>query len=187
MSTTSTAGKTDVVSLVSEQHQQVRSLFAQLKGASGEVAEQSFNELRRMLAIHETAEEEIVYPVLMSTGEEGKRIAEERKKEEGQAKTALAGLEKMGTSDAGFPAALEEFRVDVDKHATAEEREVLPLLQKSQTPDQLEHMAKLFDLAEKAAPTHPHPNAPESAMGNLLLGPAVAIMDRVRDAIRGGQ
>jgi hypothetical protein len=39
-------------------------------------------------------------------------------------------------------------------------------------------------LAEKFAPTHAHRMAPESAVGNLLVGPFVAMVDRVRDAIR---
>jgi len=33
------------------------------------------------------------------------------------------------------------------------------------------------------APTHPHPGV-ESATKNVLLGPAAAIVDRTRDAIR---
>lgn len=37
--------------------------------------------------------------------------------------------------------------------------------------------------AEAMAPTHPHPGT-ESATKNLLVGTPVAMMDRVRDAIR---
>jgi hypothetical protein len=34
------------------------------------------------------------------------------------------------------------------------------------------------------APTRPHPHAPSSATGNLIVGPPLAVFDRIRDAIR---
>ena len=42
-----------------------------------------------------------------------------------------------------------------------------------------------FVAAETIAPTHAHRFAPESAAGNLLLGPGVALIDRVRDLLAG--
>jgi hypothetical protein len=45
-------------------------------------------------------------------------------------------------------------------------------------------MRKVFMLVEQLAPTHAHRHAPESALGNLLVGPFVSIVDRTRDAIR---
>jgi hypothetical protein len=44
-------------------------------------------------------------------------------------------------------------------------------------------MAAAVKTAEATAPTHPHPGT-ESATKNMLVGPAAAIADRVRDAIR---
>jgi hypothetical protein len=34
------------------------------------------------------------------------------------------------------------------------------------------------------APTHPHPNAPDTPPGNMVLGPVAALADRFRDAMR---
>jgi hypothetical protein len=39
-------------------------------------------------------------------------------------------------------------------------------------------------MAEKAAPTHPHPQAPSKPPFNLVLGPIATIVDRVKDAAR---
>jgi hemerythrin superfamily protein len=180
---TSGSGR-DVVSIIKDQHDQVRSLFARLKGATGEVAEETFCELRRMLAVHETAEEEVVYPALLKLGDRGKAVADARKEEESKAKTELYELEKMGVTDPKFPDQLASFNGAVEAHARQEEDTVLPLLQSNSGDLDLQKMGHLFEMAEAAAPTHPHPHAPESATGNLLVGPAVAIMDRVRDAIR---
>ena len=45
-------------------------------------------------------------------------------------------------------------------------------------------MATGVRAGESLGPTHPHPRGPESAVGNILFGPFVAMVDRVRDAIR---
>jgi len=34
------------------------------------------------------------------------------------------------------------------------------------------------------APTHPHPNAPDTPPGNMVLGAVAALADRFRDAMR---
>lgn len=53
---------TDVIQFLVGQHQQIKSLFAETLAASGKDREQAFVALRRLLAVHETAEEEIVHP-----------------------------------------------------------------------------------------------------------------------------
>jgi hypothetical protein len=35
--------------------------------------------------------------------------------------------------------------------------------------------------AKRQAPTHPHPRSPDSPPGNLVVGSAVAVMDKARD------
>ena len=44
-------------------------------------------------------------------------------------------------------------------------------------------MGEAILIAETVAPTHPHPHGPQTALGNLVFGPFVAIADRVRDKI----
>ena len=48
-------------------------------------------------------------------------------------------------------------------------------------------MRTALEKAEKMAPTHPHTHGPESAIGNMIVGPFVAVADRVRDAIRNAR
>ena len=71
----------------------------------------------------------------------------------------------------------------MEAHAEAEEAEVLPLLDEHRAAHELRLMDLAFVTAEWIAPTHAHRFAPESATGNLLLGPAVALVDRVRDML----
>jgi hypothetical protein len=133
--------------------------------------------------VHETAEEEIVYPAISKVGEAGKTVAEERRTEEDKAKKTLAELEGMDASSTQFQTAFAAFQLDVDQHARNEETYVFPLLAQCDQ-EQLRSMSKTFAAAEALAPTHAHRMAPKSAVGNMLVGPFVAIVDRVRDAIR---
>ena len=61
---------------------------------------------------------------------------------------------------------------------------MFPLLERTVDEEQLRRMTSALKVAEGVAPTHPHKAAPESAVGNMVVGPFVAIVDRVRDAIR---
>jgi len=165
------------------QHEKVKKLLTEVATSHGEAREANFCELRRMIAVHETAEEEIIYPALRSTGEEGKQVAEARTSEEAEGTKVLARLENMGPASAEFSELFGQFQTAVLEHAEAEETQVIPILQRTQKPASLQKMAKAFEVAEKAAPTHPHPHAGTGAASNIIAGPAVAIMDHVRDAL----
>ncbi|MDP9388006.1 MAG: hemerythrin domain-containing protein [Actinomycetota bacterium] len=186
MSVSTSESSTDVIEFLLAQHQEVRQLFAQVQTGGGEARREPFECLVRLLAVHETAEEEVVYPALRSTGPDGERIADERTAEEDEAKKVLSDLERIGpTDEEHFDAKLEAFRLLVIDHAESEEREVFPRLRASLDADKLRSMRSAVEAAERMAPTHPHPHAPESAVGNMLTGPFVAMADKVRDAIRG--
>ncbi len=174
----------DVVDLLLAQHEEARSLFGQIASSTGKAKKGSFDRLVRLLAVHETAEEMVVYPVVRGSGPDGDRLADARTAEESEAKSALAELEKIGVDHAEFDAKLATFQELVDSHAQNEEREIFPLLRSTQSAEQLAKMAHSVELAERTAPTHPHPHGPESAVGNTLVGPFVAVVDRVRDALR---
>lgn len=44
---------------------------------------------------------------------------------------------------------------------------------------------KDFLRAERIAPTHPHPAAPDKPPANKILAPGAGLTDRVRDALAG--
>jgi hemerythrin superfamily protein len=174
----------DIAERIELQHVKIRELFLAVTGAGPADRQERFEPLVRLLAVHETAEEEIVYPAVRAMGGEAQAIVSARLTEEDAAKKALADLEGMDAASQEFAAALAKLYQDVDRHATSEEREVLPLL-KRMDAEQRDGMAAAFAAAEAVAPTHAHRMAPESGLGNALLSPFVAIVDRVRDAIRG--
>jgi hemerythrin superfamily protein len=172
----------DLVSILLQQHQTVRTLMGAVSSAEPSARAAAFEPLLRLLAVHETAEEMVVYPALRRhAGKEGERIAKARTTEEARAKKVLVDLEKMDAASAEFLTAFTSFSRDVEEHAAAEEREVFPLLAKCADAEELRGLGVQLQVAESLAPTRPHRNAPESAVGNMLIGPFVAMADRVRD------
>ena len=182
--TTETARKPDAIELLLQQHNEARLLTAEVETAKGDARRKAFERLVRLLAVHETAEEEVIYPVLKLVGDDGAQIADARKAEEDAAKKALSDLESTDIKSPEFDQKFGSFKQMLLRHAANEEREVFPRIRASQTPDDLQRLGDALRAAERVAPTHPHPHGPESSVGNMVVGPFVAIVDRVRDALR---
>ena len=174
----------DVVDLLLEQHNQIKSLFSQISKAQGAQKRELFENLVRLLAVHESAEEIVVHPTARRKIEHGKQVVEHRTSEEHQAKRELAELYNLGVDHPDFDARLATFADAVVQHASKEEAEEFPSLRQSVSADQLRRMAGAVRTAEATAPTRPHPHSGESAAANLIAGPPMAIFDRVRDAVR---
>jgi hemerythrin superfamily protein len=172
----------DAIDFLLGQHRQAENLIDQIKTAPRENRGDLFDELREMLAVHETAEELVLRPVTKATGDQGKRIAEERIAEENEAKQVLADLEKLDPESDTFLTEFGAFAADVLEHATNEEQKEFPLVRRENDADRLGKLGTAMEKVEKVAPTHPHPSA-KSAPVTLALGPFASILDRARDAI----
>jgi hemerythrin superfamily protein len=164
------------------QHQQVEKLLDAVQTNTGEARQQSFDELRELLAVHEAAEELILRPVTRRSVEGGKEIADARIAEENEAKEVLSELEKLDVSSQEFTTMFESFAADVLKHANNEETYEFPKVRESQDADALAKLEKALETAEKMAPTHPHPSA-RSTAATAVLGPFAALLDKARDTI----
>jgi hypothetical protein len=179
-----TAQDQDVVELLLDQHDQIRSLFSQVTTAQGTTKRELFEELVRLLAVHESAEEEVVHPTARRKMESGDQVIDSRLHEENEAKHALAELYDMGVDHPQFDSKFAELANAVNQHAMHEETEEFPYLRQNLPAEQLRRMAGAVRAAEMMAPTRPHPRAGESMAANLIAGPPLAMFDRMRDAVR---
>ncbi|WP_432843517.1 hemerythrin domain-containing protein [Dactylosporangium sp. CA-092794] len=179
---TTTQQEQDVIDLLLAQHNQVKALFAEVKGARGDARRDAFQRLVRLLAVHESAEEQVVHPV--ARNDAGDAVVDARLQEESEAKHALSELYDLGVDAPEFDTKFARLERDVLAHATHEERDEFPQLRSHEDPERLRRMTGAVRAAESVAPTRPHPGAGESPVGNLLLGPPVAVFDRMRDAVR---
>jgi hemerythrin superfamily protein len=174
----------DVVSLLLTQHAQIEELFLLVSGGDGQAKADAFNDLVRLLAVHETAEEEVVHPLSRTLPGDNDALIDERLAEERQAKETLQVLIEDGVDADGFDEGLLLLRTSVLEHARHEERYEFPRLRQHVPADRLRQLATAVRAAEAAAPTRPHPGA-ESATANAVVGVPLAVIDRIRDAIRG--
>jgi hypothetical protein len=174
----------DVVAFLIQQHQQIKDLFAQVSETAGDERREAFTVLRRSLAVHETAEEEIVHPRARQVLDDGDDVVDARLQEENEAKQTLAELEKLDVDSAQFETLFRELQADVLLHAAAEEEQEFVELAAQLDGEQLDRMRNAVQLAESMAPTRPHPGV-ESAKANMLAGPFAAMLDRARDLLSG--
>lgn len=173
-----------VVVLLLQDHQEVKRSFAAFETADRKKWWGMFEDLVNDLVRHEVAEEEIVFPEARKALPNGDALVDARIAEQSEAEELLSKMEKSGADDPNFPANLTKLREAVLAHAEAEERTVFQALGESLGADRLEKLGDRYAMAKKAAPTHPHPHAPDTPPGNVALGPVAAIADRFRDAIR---
>jgi hemerythrin superfamily protein len=177
-----TMPETDAVELLVHQHEEIRRLFQEVDKKKGDQRAEAFERLCRLLAVHETAEEEVVHPVARRSLKNGGKVIDALLEEEKEGKKMLQALEKMGPSAQGFDALFAEFRKAVLEHAEHEEREEFPEL-RTHSSQELRVMSVAIKAAEAIAPTHPHPGV-ETTTKNMLVGPFAAVVDRTRDVVR---
>ncbi|MGR6974805.1 hemerythrin domain-containing protein [Streptomyces cynarae] len=173
----------DVIALLMRQHGDIRNLFDEVEQSAGEERRDAFRRLVRLLAVHETAEEEVVHPFARRALSGGDQVVDDRLAEERAAKETLSDLDTMDTDDPEFLPRLRALRADVQEHARAEERYEFTHIRRTADATTLAAMANVIKVAEAVAPTRPHPGA-ESAVANVALGPVAALMDRTKDAVR---
>lgn len=172
----------DVVDLLVNQHDRIRDLLGRVADAApGPARLEAFTELRRVLAVHETAEEMVVHPAMRRFG--ANDVVDARLAEEHDAKEVLSALDGMDVADPAFDERFSTLRMMVLEHAEAEERDEFPLLREHAGTTERALMRRAVQAAEMVAPTRPHAGV-ESLTANLVAGPAASVVDRARDAVQ---
>jgi len=173
----------DVVRVLLEQHARVRDLFSEVTSPECDHRQAVFDELRAMLAVHETAEQMVLRPVTSQIG--GGEVADARTAEETEANEVLAELEKLDVGSADFETRIVAFEKTVDEHAEKEEEEEFSLVLEKCHEEQRRELGQRILTAESMAPTHPHPSTSGKPAAQFTVGPIAAVVDRVRDALGG--
>jgi hemerythrin superfamily protein len=180
----------DVIALIKADHVAVNQLFKRYgdlgPGATKrrrQVAERAIKEL----SVHATVEEQILYPKVRTDVPDGERLVKEALDEHQSVKKLLAELDKCEPESEAFDELMTRVRGEVRHHVKEEEASdgILGRLRKHTPPAELREMATLTRAAKRSAPTRPHPNAPSTPPGNILIGAAAAIVDRARDTLTG--
>ena len=178
------SGDDDVLTELIKDHNEVRELFAKLcAGAVGNDREKLVREMTEELVKHTVAEEVYLYPLIREVLPGGDSTADHEIEEHSEVEEALKRLEKLDPGDADYQSTVDKVIKDVSHHAQEEEDDVFPELRQRCTPHQLHELGNKVRSLKRIAPTHPHPSAPDTPPGNKIFGPAVGLVDRVRDAL----
>ncbi|MFI7699030.1 hemerythrin domain-containing protein [Nonomuraea sp. NPDC049480] len=125
---------TDVITLITNDHRTVESLFERLKKQEGD-PKATVAELHALLIAHARAEEDRVYP-----GIDAHHSVEEHK----QAEVLLDSLVRARPGTPEFRKTLEELERSVKHHVEEEESKILPALAKSAGDKGLKELGKAF-------------------------------------------
>jgi hypothetical protein len=79
---------------------------------------------------------------------------------------------------------MRELMAEVRHHVEEEEADVFPRFREAVSAEDLERLGGALRRAKSLVPTRPHPSAPTGPVGKLVASPPVALIDRVRDAVR---
>ena len=173
----------DVVALLKADHKKVETMLSSLDAIDDSTLVEYLCHLREELVRHEVAEEMVVYPVFRRNVPDGDAIVDACIAEQAQAEELLARLDKHENDKAALRTGLLQLKKSVLAHAEHEEREVFPPLEAHTKRTDLQELGQRYRKALASAPTHPHPHAPDTPPGNMVLGPLAAVVDRVRDAV----
>ena len=178
----------DAITLLKDDHKTVEALFKRFEKA-GDAA---FKEKRQIvdriieeLAVHAAVEEQLFYPVTRQTVPETEDIALESLEEHHIVKWVLSELDGMDPTDERFDAKVTVLIENVRHHVEEEETEYFPLVRDQLGRNALGDLGDAMAAARAIAPTHPHPSAPDTPPGNLVVGTAAGVVDRVGDTISG--
>lgn len=180
------AEKQDALELLKRDHRNVEGMFYQYEQAQDpdertRIAHEVVNEL----AVHGEIEELRFYPRMREVLPNGDKLADEAISEHLEAKQVLNEIDSMTAHDDGFHERMTQLMADIRHHVEEEETEMLPAIRRQLSAEELADLGEKMESARSMVPTRPHPNAPTSPGAKAAAGPPMALVDRVRDAIRG--
>ena len=176
----------DVLDLLMSEHRSAESLLDQIAQTEQQPnARDIADQVISMLVKHSVAEEMYVYPVMAEYLDDGQEQVEHDKGEHQELEELLKTLEGVEPPDPQFPATVARVQEVLADHISDEEDEQFPRLRELVPADRLVELRGKVELAERVAPTRPHPEAPHSEMFHKIVGPGVGMVDRLRDALSG--
>jgi len=140
--------KNDAVQLLTADHKKVKQLFKNFEGIKdGNGAARKKSDIVRQicteLTIHTKVEEEIFYPVVRESIDEGD-LMDEADVEHAGAKILIAQLERMNAGDDHYDAMVHVLGEYVDHHVKEEQEEMFPMARRAKV-DMVELGARITE------------------------------------------
>jgi Hemerythrin HHE cation binding domain len=178
----------DVFEVLGAAHRDVEQMLDRMRaliGAPAELRDQGgslADTLISSMSQHEAAEEQYFWPAVRKNAGDGGSLAAGGIEQETEGKELLAELDGMGADDPKFIPLMTKFDHAARAHIAYEEHQVWPSLRAALPADEANGLGARLASATQAGPTRPHPHTPPSPAVLKAAGPALAALDRLRDA-----
>jgi len=172
----------NALTLLKQDHSNVEALFERFEKAGADDLEEKARVAELViehLATHAVIEEQVLYPALRDRLPEDEFTVLEALEEHHAAKMMLSELKKTPAGHERFDAKFTVLMENVRHHVKEEEDDLFPKARDAFSVQELEDMGDALAQAKEAAPTRPHPFAPDTPPLNIIIGLPVAILDRV--------
>lgn len=176
---------TDVITLLTTDHREVDSLFERVLtgGLTGDGLVDAVNSIIHDLSVHASAEEVVLYPAIRDELADGERLADEAIEEHSRVEKALKELDGRDPAEEDVALLVARIAAEVRHHVEEEEGDLFERMRVEMSAERLDELGERLERAKAVVPTRPHPSAPDTPPGNLLVGPPTGLIDRLRDAI----
>ncbi len=156
--------KTDAISMLEAEHDEVDELFTKYEALGDRALEgrrKLVGRIIRELSVHTYIEEQVLYPRLRQAGKEIKDEVLEGLEEHHAIKELLSELDGMAPDDERYDAKVKVLKEQVEHHVEEEEGEMFPHARKALDAATLVELADEMERVRPQAPAHADPDAPD--------------------------
>ena len=137
------------------------------------------------LSQHAAIEELVFYPAVRAKATALTDDVLEALEEHHVVKWTLSELESLPSEDERFKAKVTVLTETVRHHVKEEEKDLFPEVRKAFSRRELADIGEQLRLAERDAPSRPHPRSPDTPPGNLVTTVLTAPLDAAADLAEG--
>jgi len=152
-------------------HREVEALFARFEKSGKGALKQRRQLVERIsvaLSRHAAIEEDVFYPAARGEAPATNDDVLEALEEHHLVKVTLAELHAMDAGDERYAAKVTVLMENVRHHVEEEEKELFPRLRRELGAARLQELGRQLAEAKPAAPTRPHPEAPDEPPGSIV-------------------
>ena len=168
--------------LIIGDHTLVRTIYDKFKMCSRKEANEWRNQLIYEIARHSVSEELILYPLMRKRIPEGEKWYQDSIQDHQKIKELLQEVQSMDPSSSDFGSKVDETMKVLLSHIDEEEIQLLPLIRKTFSEEELISAGNSFVRRKFIVPTRPHSSIPiDPPTLEGLLGLLIAPIDKFRD------
>ncbi len=179
----------DVFTVLAADHDRILALSSRLTGdaaapqAGPRERKAIASELVAEMSRHEVVEEMLVWPVVRDLADDGQELCAVALEQEATGKRLLNELAKTSPGNEEFDTLTHSVAALLREHISYEQNIVWPRLRLRLNQGEARQLGSRIERAKRLAPTRPHPHVPPRPELLKKIGPAVAVLDKARDAV----